>query len=141
MKLLIINGPNINLIGIREPEIYGSRSYEELCTYINKYANSKNIDVIIYQSNHEGEIIDKIQNAIGVYDGIIINPAAYTHTSIAIADAIASVNIPCIEVHLTDPDKRESFRRVSFIRNICIATFSGEGFNSYIKAIDYLLKI
>ena len=140
MKILVINGPNINMLGVREPKIYGTQTYEELIRYIKTNASMQGIDICCKQSNHEGDLVDWIQEAYGVYDGIIINPAAYTHTSIAIADALKAVGIPTIEVHLTNPDNRESYRHISYIREACIATIAGMGFESYAKAIELLIK-
>lgn len=140
MKLLIINGPNLNFLGIREPEIYGSNTYSELCDMIKKHCNELKIDFEIFQSNHEGALIDKIQESFGSCDGIVINPAAYTHTSIAIADALKAVNLPTVEVHISDIDKREDFRKTSYIKDACICTVAGLGFNSYIKALDILTE-
>lgn len=138
MHILIINGPNINMLGIREPDIYGKNTYADLCRLITAYAAEKNIAVELFQSNHEGEIIDKIQQAYGKADGIVINPAAYTHTSIAILDALKSVGIPAVEVHISDISKREAFRQISYAGMACEKSFIGLGFDGYIKAIDYL---
>ena len=138
MKFLVINGPNLNLLGRREPDIYGKRDYAALCAHIKAAAAAENIDVDIMQSNHEGVIIDAIQGALGKYDGIVINPAAYTHTSIAIADAIAAVDIPTAEVHLSDVDNREDFRRISFVTPVCVIRVTGLGFDSYSEAITGL---
>ncbi len=135
MKFLVINGPNLNLLGRREPEIYGNRDYAALCAHIKAAAASENVEVEIMQSNHEGVIIDAIQDALDKYDGIVINPAAYTHTSVAIADAIAAVDIPTAEVHLSDVDNREEFRRISFVTPVCALRVKGLGFDSYSKAI------
>lgn len=141
MKILVINGPNINMLGIREPEIYGKQTYKDLCDLIEDYAKQKNIDVEIFQSNHEGDIIDKIQQAYfdKVY-GIVINPAGYTHTSVAIADAIKGVCIPTVEVHISKVSDREAFRQISYVRDVSVATVEGKGLNSYIQAIDILLE-
>lgn len=138
MKILVINGPNMNMLGIREPSIYGSKTYADLCSFIENEASSLGIEAELFQSNHEGAIIDRIQQAYGEADGIVINPAAFTHTSIAIADALKAVGIPAVEVHLSDPDSRESFRAVSFIRECCIATVKGEGFAGYATALRIL---
>lgn len=138
MKILIINGPNLNMLGIREPEIYGSASYSDLCNLIKEHCNKNDIRFEIFQSNHEGELVDKIQAAYGIFDGIVINPAAYTHTSVALLDAVKSVGIPTVEVHISDPDTREEFRKTSYIRSACIKTIKGLGFEGYIKAIDFL---
>lgn len=140
MKLLILNGPNLNFIGIREPEIYGKETYNDLCEFIKDYANKNNIEIEIKQSNHEGFLVDYIHQAyFDKVDGIIINPGAYTHTSIALLDAIKSVSIKTIEVHLSDVTKREDFRQVSYLRSACVKSIMGKGFNGYIEAIDYFL--
>ena len=141
MKLLIINGPNINMIGIREPELYGNKSHDDLVAYIENICESMKVDVEIFQSNHEGDIITRIQDAYGNTDGIIINPAAYTHTSIGILDALKAVAIPTVEVHLSDPSSREDFRKVSYAGMACEKTFSGMGFDGYAKAVEYLSNI
>ena len=138
MHILIINGPNLNMLGIREPEIYGKQSYDDLCTCIEAEAEKLGVDVEIFQSNHEGAIVDRIQEAYGKADGIIINPAAYTHTSIAILDALKAVGIPTCEVHLSDVDSREEFRRISYVRLYAEKTFSGFGFEGYIMAMKHL---
>lgn len=138
MKFLVINGPNLNLLGRREPDIYGKRDYAALCAHVKAAAAVQNIEVDIMQTNHEGVIVDAIQDAIDKYDGIIINPAAYTHTSVAIADAIAAVGIPTAEVHLSDVDAREDFRRISFVTPVCTLRVKGLGFDSYSKAITDL---
>ena len=139
MKLLVINGPNLNLLGVREPEIYGSATYAELVTMIEAHAEKRGASVQVMQSNHEGALVDAIQNARGVFDGIVINPAAYTHTSVALLDALKAVGLPAVEVHISDPDSREAFRRVSYIRAACVATVKGHGLNGYLEAIDLLL--
>lgn len=139
MKILVINGPNLNMLGIREPKIYGKETYEDLKNYIFDVCKNENIEVEIFQSNHEGEIIDKIQSAYGNFDAIVINPAAYTHTSVAILDALKAVSLPTVEVHLSDVSKREDFRKISFVRQACIETFAGFGFEGYKKAM-LLLK-
>ncbi len=138
MKLLVINGPNINMIGIREPEIYGRETYSRLCELINTHAKEIGVEVELYQSNHEGDIVDKIQSAYGNTDGIVINPAAYTHTSVAILDALKAVSVPAVEVHISDVDSREDFRKISYIRDYCIATVSGRGLGGYLEAMDIL---
>ena len=139
MKILVINGPNINMLGIREPQIYGNRTYSDLLEKIKAYCNSKNIEVECFQSNHEGALIDKIQEAyFGKFDGIVINPAGYTHTSVAIADALKGVDIPFVEVHISKVDEREDFRKISFVRNYALATISGKGFEGYLDAINML---
>ena len=139
MKILVLNGPNLNMLGIREPQIYGENTYDDLCNMICDYAFEIGVEVEIYQSNHEGDLVDKIQSAYGNFDGIVINPAAYTHTSVALLDALKSVGIPAVEVHISDLSKREDFRQISLVRNYCFATISGEGFSGYLKAIDLLL--
>jgi 3-dehydroquinate dehydratase-2 len=138
MRILVINGPNINMLGIREPDIYGRQSYKDLVQYIEDVCNEQGISVSVFQSNHEGAIVDAIQSAYGAYDGIVINPAAYTHTSIAILDALKAVALPAIEVHLSDINTREDFRRISYPGMACIKTFSGMGFEGYKQAIMYL---
>ena len=139
MKILVINGPNLNMLGMREPEIYGDETLEDLIDYVVDYCKPRNVEVEFYQSNHEGDIIDAIQEALDKFDGIIINPAAYTHTSIAIPDAIKAVNLPTVEVHLSDINSREEFRKVSFTAPVCIATVAGKGFDSYLDAVEILL--
>jgi len=141
MRILVINGPNLNLLGIREPEIYGDGNYYDLCEKINLKCRELNIDVDIFQSNHEGEIVDKIGESYKETDGIIINPAAYTHTSIAIADALKAVSLPYVEVHISDLSKREEFRQISYIRDEALATVMGKGFDGYLEAIDILNTI
>jgi 3-dehydroquinate dehydratase-2 len=138
MKLLIINGPNLNLLGLREPEIYGKQTWRDLCRLIKKTCNELGIDCEIYQSNHEGAIVDKIQDAYSTVDGIVINPAAYTHTSIAIMDALKAVAIPTVEVHLSDVNAREEFRKHSYITPVAVKTIVGLGFDGYVQAIHYL---
>ena len=140
MKILVINGPNLNMLGVREPDIYGSDTYDQLCSLINAHGLSCGIEVEIFQSNHEGCLVDKIQQAYESVDGIVINPAAYTHTSIALLDALKSVGIPAVEVHISDVAKRESFRQISYVREYCEKTVSGLGFAGYIQAMDYLLS-
>ncbi len=140
MRILVINGPNINMLGIREPLIYGKGTYDELCSMIYKFCNDKGISVQLYQTNHEGDIVDKIQSAYGKFDAIVINPAAYTHTSIAILDALKAVGIPAVEVHISEPDSREEFRHISYIRDYCVKTIAGKGFDGYIEAIEFLIK-
>ena len=141
MKILVINGPNLNMLGIREPALYGSGTYDALCRQIQDHCDEKNIQVQFYQSNHEGALVDAIQKAYfdGI-DGIVINPGAYTHTSIALLDAVKSVCIPTVEVHISRVEEREAFRQVSFIRAACIATITGKGFAGYLEAIDILEK-
>ena len=140
MKILVINGPNINMLGIREKAIYGSKSYADLLEQIESYAKKTEVICDCFQSNHEGVIVDKIQEAYGCYDGIVINPAAYTHTSVAILDALKAINIPTVEVHISDIAERESFRNKSFISDYAIETISGKGFKGYEEAILYLVK-
>lgn len=139
MKILVLNGPNINMLGIREPDIYGNNTYLDLCKMITDYAKEKGIEVKLFQSNHEGALVDEIQDAYGKFDGIVMNPAAYTHTSVALLDALKSVGIPCVEVHISDVSKREDFRQISFVRSACVKTIAGLGFKGYLDAIDYLL--
>ena len=138
MKFLVINGPNINMLGLREPGIYGKESYEDLLAFIRETCREEDIEVECFQSNHEGDLVDQIQSAYGFFDGIVINPAAYTHTSIAILDALKAVSIPAIEVHISDVDAREEFRRVSYIRQACVGTISGHGLDGYLEAMDAL---
>ncbi len=140
MKLLIINGPNLNMLGIREPDIYGKATYEDLVSLIRSEADAMGVDVEFYQSNHEGSLVDAIQQAYGRVDGIVINPAAYTHTSVALLDAVKAVGIPTVEVHISDPDSRDEFRRISFIRQACVATVKGRGFDGYLEAMHILCK-
>lgn len=139
MKILVLNGPNLNLLGTREPSIYGSESYADLCALIARTADEAGVTVEIYQSNHEGALVDKIQEAYGKTDGIVINPAAYTHTSVALLDAVKAVGIPTVEVHISDPDTREEFRHLSYIRAACIATVKGKGLAGYAEAMRILL--
>jgi len=140
MKLLVINGPNINMLGIREKSLYGTQSYADLLSYIRACADELQLQVECFQSNHEGAIVDAIQAAYGKMDGIVINPAAYTHTSVAILDALKAVSLPAVEVHLTDVDSREEFRHVSYAGLACCARFSGLGFLGYRRAMEYLLE-
>ncbi len=138
MKILVINGPNLNMLGIREPQIYGAKTYADLMEMIQTYCNSRDIEVSFYQSNHEGDLVDKIQEAYGVMDGIVINPGAYTHTSVAILDAVKAVQIPTVEVHISEVSEREAFRSISYVRLACIKTIMGMGFEGYIEAIKTL---
>ena len=138
MKLLIINGPNLNMLGIREPGIYGDRSFAALCDFIKAAVTEVGAECELYQSNHEGCIVDKIQEAYGKFDGIVINPAAYTHTSVAIADALSAVAIPTVEVHISNVMERESFRHHSFVTPIAKKTYMGLGFEGYRRAVRYL---
>ena len=138
MKILVINGPNLNMLGVREPEIYGSATYDTLCHMVISHCDGLGIEAECLQSNHEGALVDMIQSAYGTADGIVINPGAYTHTSVALLDAVKAVGVPTVEVHISDPDQRESFRKVSFIRAACIKTVKGHGLNGYLEAIDHL---
>ena len=138
MKILVINGPNLNLLGLREPDIYGRRTYHDLIEMIRTEADKLGIAVEFAQSNHEGALVDAIQAAYGVFDGIVINPGAYTHTSIAILDAVKAVGIPTVEVHISDPDTREEFRKVSYIRAACVASIKGHGLEGYLEALRLL---
>ena len=141
MKLLIINGPNLNMLGIREPDHYGKETYNDLCDKISSYCKANEIEAEIYQSNHEGALVDKIQEAyFNGTDGIVINPGAYTHTSIALLDAVKSVSIPTVEVHISKVEEREDFRQVSYIRAACVKNITGKGTDGYLEAIDFLLK-
>ena len=142
MKIYIINGPNINMLGIREPEIYGKCGYDALVEMVRLHCEKNGVNPVFYQSNHEGDLVDKIQEAYfeGAF-GIVINPAAYTHTSVALLDAVKATSLPCVEVHISDVAKREDFRQVSFIREACATTISGHGIDGYIEAIDFLLNL
>ena len=140
MKILVINGPNLNMLGIREPDIYGAQTFGALEAFIKDSAAELSIDVTLYQSNHEGAIVDTIQSALGIYDGIIINPAAYTHTSVAILDALKAVSLPCVEVHLSDINAREEFRRFSYVSLIAKKTICGLGFEGYREALKYFVS-
>lgn len=141
MKVYIVNGPNLNMLGIREPDIYGRKTYEDLVNELTVYCEQCGVEPIFVQSNHEGELVTAIQNAyFEQADGIVINPAAYTHTSVALLDALKAIALPAVEVHLSDVDSREAFRQVSYVREACIATISGKGFDGYKEAIDLLLK-
>ncbi len=141
MNILVMNGPNLNMLGIREPALYGSGTYDALCKKIQAYCDEKNIQVTFYQSNHEGDLVDRIQQAyFDKVDGIVINPGAYTHTSIALLDAVKSVSIPTVEVHISKVEEREAFRQVSYIRAACVATITGKGFDGYLEAIDVLME-
>ena len=138
MKILVLNGPNMNMLGIRQPEIYGKATYQDLCDMLRSEAEKLGVDISFFQSNHEGAIVDAIQQALGVYDGIVMNPAAYTHTSVAILDALKAVSLPCVEVHISDVASREDFRQVSFVRRACFATVAGEGIEGYRHALSLL---
>ena len=139
MKILVINGPNINMLGIREPGIYGTQNFKDLLTLLDKTATEFGITVEQYQSNHEGDLVDRIQAAYGNTDGIVINPAAYTHTSVAILDALKAVGIPAVEVHISDVDSREAFRQISYAGLACEKTIKGQGIDGYRQAITYLV--
>lgn len=139
MKILVLNGPNLNMLGIREPDIYGRETYDDVCGKIKAHAENINASVEIYQSNHEGALVDKIQAAYGAFDGIVINPAAYTHTSVAILDALKAVSIPAVEVHISDVNEREPFRHISYAGLACVKTIVGHGTNGYLEAMDYLM--
>ncbi len=140
-KILVINGPNINMLGVREPDIYGARTYADLCDYITESGTSLGCQIELFQSNHEGDIVDEIQRAYGKCDGIVINPAAYTHTSVAILDALKAVSIPTVEVHISKVSEREDFRQISYVRQACVKTYAGYGFEGYKMAIEYLLSL
>lgn len=138
MKILVLNGPNLNLLGLREPALYGADSYDTLVRRVQAHCDALGVSVEVRQSNHEGVLVDAIQAALGHFDGIVLNPAAYTHTSVALLDALLAVGIPTVEVHLTDPDRREPFRRVSYVRAACVAVVSGQGIDGYLRAVDIL---
>ena len=138
MKILVINGPNLNMLGIREPGIYGSNTFADLLALLEQTGKEENLEIQQYQSNHEGDLVDKIQWAYGKIDGIVINPAAYTHTSVAILDALKAVSVPAVEVHLSDVNERESFRHISYAGMACEKSYAGFGFSGYKMAIDYL---
>ena len=140
MRIKVINGPNLNMLGIREPGIYGNENYKSLISLIKKFAKSNKIKVCCVQSNHEGTLVSEIQKCYGKYDGIVINPGAYTHTSIAILDAAKAVKLPIVEVHISKVEEREDFRQVSYIRNACVKTITGHGIQGYIEAIDFLIN-
>ena len=140
MKILVLNGPNLNMLGIREPDIYGRKTYSDLVSVIEAFAKENNMEVTVFQSNHEGVLVDAIQEAYGKYDGIVINPAAYTHTSVALLDALKAVGIPTVEVHISDVSAREDFRQVSYVRSYCVKTIAGHGFDGYTEAMAYLAR-
>ena len=140
MKILVINGPNLNFLGIREKNLYGAQTYADLEAFIREKAAALNLEIELFQSNHEGAIVDKIQSAYGVMDGIVINPAAYTHTSVAILDALKAVSLPAAEVHLTDISKREPFRQVSLLTGVCAHSIIGKGTQAYEEAVKYLIS-
>ena len=139
MKILVINGPNLNMLGIREPEHYGRETYLDLVKKIETYCQEKDISCECFQSNHEGDLVDKIQQAYGNFDGIVINPAAYTHTSVAILDAVKSVSLPTVEVHISKVEEREDFRQISYVRQSCVKTITGLGTDGYLRAVDFLV--
>lgn len=142
MRILVLNGPNLNMLGIREPDIYGRSTYSDLIKMIGDYCDSKGVEVIFRQSNHEGDLVDYIQQAyFEKLDGIVINPGAYTHTSVALLDALKAVNIPAVEVHISDVDSREEFRQISYVSKIAVKTIKGHGFDGYIEAVDYLIHM
>lgn len=138
-EIWVLNGPNLNLLGLREPAIYGRENYEALCRKIRTHAEKRGVRVSVFQSNHEGALVDEIQRAYGRADGLILNPGAYTHTSVALLDALLAVGIPAVEVHISDLSKREAFRQQSFVRAACVLTVTGEGTDGYLRAMDYLL--
>ncbi len=141
MKIMILNGPNLNLLGIREPNIYGAETYDDLLKKLEQYAKTIGTEVVCYQSNHEGDLVDAIHKAFFEgYDGIVINPGAYTHTSIALLDALKATRIPTVEVHISAVEQREEFRQISYIRAACIRTITGQGTNGYLQAMDYLIN-
>lgn len=141
MKILVLNGPNINMLGIREPNLYGTETYDTLVKKIKSYCDERKIETAFFQSNHEGALVDEIQKAFGVFDAIIMNPAAYTHTSVALLDALKAVKIPCVEVHISDVSAREDFRQVSFVRAACFKTVSGLGTDGYLRAVDAIVEL
>ena len=140
MKIYVINGPNLNMLGIREPEKYGNDNYDTLCRLVTEHCENAGVEAVLYQSNHEGDLVDKIQEAyLEGAVGIVINPGAYTHTSIALLDAVLSVKLPCVEVHLSKVEEREDFRQVSYIRRACVATITGKGISGYLEACDIII--
>ena len=141
MKILVINGPNLNMLGVREKELYGDKTYKALIKKIKEHAKSKGVKVNCYQSNYEGAIVTKIQKALNRYDGIVINPGAYTHTSVAILDALKAVDIPTVEVHITKVEEREEYRKISFVKEFATRTITGKGFDGYLEAIDTLMNL
>ena len=140
MKILVINGPNLNMLGVREPDLYGRETYADLMAKIQRHCAARGVEVEIFQSNHEGALVDAIQGAYGTADGIVINPAAYTHTSIALLDAVKAVGIPTVEVHISKVEEREDFRQISYIRAACVKTITGHGTDGYLEAIDFLTE-
>lgn len=141
MKILVINGPNINMLGIREPAIYGKNTFADLLALLEQTASQEGVTIDQFQSNHEGALVDTIQAAYGKYDGIVINPAAYTHTSVAILDALKAVGIPAVEVHISDVDSREPFRQISYAGMACVKTIKGQGLDGYRQAVKYLMEL
>ena len=141
MKIMVINGPNLNMLGIREPNIYGHNTYNDLCNLCLEKGKELGVEIDLRQSNHEGDLVDYIQEAYGNYDGIVINPGAYTHTSVAILDAAKAVSLPIVEVHISDTSTREEFRKVSYIRQVCVKTIQGKGFDGYTEAIEFLFNL
>ena len=141
MKLLVLNGPNLNMLGIREPGLYGREDYQELCRRVKAHGEEMGIEVELYQSNHEGDLVDYIQAAYQNADGIVINPGAYTHTSIALLDAVKAVQVPTVEVHISKVEEREEFRQISYIRLACVKTITGHGLQGYLEAMDYLAEL
>lgn len=140
MKILVINGPNLNMLGVREPDHYGRETYADLVTKIQRHCAARGVEVEVFQSNHEGALVDAIQGAYGTADGIVINPAAYTHTSIALLDALKAVSIPTVEVHISKVEEREDFRQISYIRTACVKTITGHRTDGYLEAIDFLIE-
>ena len=140
MRILILNGPNLNMLGIREPEIYGHTTYADLCAIIQTEADRLGVEAEFFQSTHEGALVDAIQQGYGRVDGIVINPGAYTHTSVALLDAVKAVGIPTVEVHISDPDTREPFRKTSYIRAACVRTIKGRGLEGYLEALRFLCE-
>ncbi len=140
MKILVVNGPNLNMLGIREPDLYGRETYADLVEKIQGHCHKRGVEVEQFQSNHEGALVDAIQRAYGKVDGIVINPGAYTHTSIALLDAVQAVNIPTVEVHISKVEEREDFRQISYVRLACVKTITGHGTDGYLEAIDFLIE-
>ena len=140
MKILVINGPNLNMLGVREPDHYGRETYADLVQKIQRHCAARGVEAEVFQSNHEGALVDAIQGAYGTADGIVINPAAYTHTSVALLDAVKAVSIPTVEVHISKVEEREDFRQISYIRQACVATITGHGTDGYLEAIDLLTE-
>ena len=140
MNILVINGPNLNLLGVREPDLYGKQDYTALVALVEETCAQEGMEVEVFQSNHEGAIVDRIQAALGTADGIVINPAAYTHTSVAILDALKAVNLPAVEVHISDVKEREDFRQISYVGKACVKTIMGRGLKGYVDAIAFLVE-